>query len=149
PINIGSRRELFVDRLLVDQLHNTRFKQGEPIPREPVLGIDRPWEGIWIKPFQGGMFHRNGFWHLYYFAMQTRQDVGDWVCYARSADGIHWEKPNLGVAEWNGSKANNLIQGPDGKPWSQTQVCIFVDPRPEVPESERIKALYFPNLSSW
>src|SRR2546429_612213 len=83
PINIGSRRELFVDRLLVDQLHNLRFKQGEPIPREPVLSVDRPWEGVWVFPSQGGMFHRNGYWHLYYSAMQSKQDVGDWVCYAR------------------------------------------------------------------
>src|SRR4051812_20688081 len=48
PIHIGSRRELFVDRLLVDKLDGVRFKLGEPIPREPALSVDRPWEGIWL-----------------------------------------------------------------------------------------------------
>lgn len=148
-IDIGSRRELFLDRLLVDRLDQARFKQGEPIPREPALSVDRPWEGVWLWPSQGGMFQRNGYWHLYYSALQTKQDLGDWLCYARSKDGIHWEKPSLGVAEWNGSRANNLVQGPDGGAWSQSQVCVFLDPRTEVPESERIKALIFPNLSSW
>jgi hypothetical protein len=31
------------------------------------------------------------------------------VCYATSRDGIHWEKPDLGVAELNGSRKNNLV----------------------------------------
>jgi len=149
PINIGSRRELFVDRLLVDKLQDACFKQGVPVPREPALSVDRPWEGIWLWPSQGGMFHRSGYWHLYYSALQSKQDQGDWLCHSQSQDGIHWEKPNLGVSEWNGSKANNIVQGADGGPWSDSQVCVFLDPRPEVPESERIKALKFPNLSSW
>ena len=29
--------------------------------------------------------------------------------YAQSADGIHWEKPDLGLVEWHGSTANNLL----------------------------------------
>jgi len=31
------------------------------------------------------------------------------VCYATSKDGIKWEKPELGLVDFNGSKANNLI----------------------------------------
>ncbi|MDA2926388.1 hypothetical protein MYX78_03995, partial [Acidobacteria bacterium AH-259-G07] len=34
----------------------------------------------------------------------------DWkLCYATSRDGIHWEKPNLGKVEFNGSKNNNIL----------------------------------------
>jgi hypothetical protein len=29
------------------------------------------------------------------------------MCYAVSEDGLHWEKPNLGLVEYNGSKENN------------------------------------------
>ena len=32
------------------------------------------------------------------------------IAYAESRDGIHWEKPNLGLREFDGSKANNLIR---------------------------------------
>jgi len=31
------------------------------------------------------------------------------VCYAVSKDGIHWEKPELGLVEFNGNKKNNIV----------------------------------------
>ena len=31
------------------------------------------------------------------------------LCYAESDDGINWEKPNLNITEWQGSKENNII----------------------------------------
>jgi hypothetical protein len=31
------------------------------------------------------------------------------VCYATSKDGIHWEKPELGLIEFEGSKENNIV----------------------------------------
>ena len=37
------------------------------------------------------------------------------ICYAVSQDGINWEKPNLQIVEYEGSKDNNIIwQGPHG-----------------------------------
>jgi len=36
-----------------------------------------------------------------------RRDSG--VCYATSQDGFHWDKPELGIAELNGSTNNNLV----------------------------------------
>src|SRR5690625_2883705 len=30
-------------------------------------------------------------------------------CYAFSKDGINWEKPNLGIVEFNGNTNNNII----------------------------------------
>jgi hypothetical protein len=38
------------------------------------------------------------------------------VCYAESTDGIRWERPNLGLVNFRGSKQNNLIVGPCGVP---------------------------------
>ncbi len=32
-----------------------------------------------------------------------------WTCYAESRDGIHWEKPNLGLVSWRGSTENNIL----------------------------------------
>lgn len=31
------------------------------------------------------------------------------ICYAVSDDGVHWEKPNLGLVEHNGTRDNNLV----------------------------------------
>ena len=33
----------------------------------------------------------------------------DRLCYAVSRDGLHWEKPALGLVEYNGSTRNNLV----------------------------------------
>ncbi len=41
--------------------------------------------------------------------LQTRPRRDSGVCYAISRDGIHWEKPELGIAELNGSKKNNIV----------------------------------------
>ncbi|HIQ75162.1 MAG TPA: hypothetical protein IAA51_12185 [Candidatus Cottocaccamicrobium excrementipullorum] len=38
-----------------------------------------------------------------------RDDRITGVAYAESKDGIHWEKPNLGICKWKGSTSNNLI----------------------------------------
>ena len=37
----------------------------------------------------------------------------DLMSYATSTDGINWEKPSLGIHEWNGSKANNIAYDPE------------------------------------
>ena len=37
----------------------------------------------------------------------TDREIG--LCYAVSTDGIHWEKPNLGIAEFEGDKRNNIV----------------------------------------
>src|SRR3954447_5331484 len=45
-IGIGSRRELFVDRHLVDRfLGKSDLRLHHPTPREIALTFDKPWEG--------------------------------------------------------------------------------------------------------
>jgi hypothetical protein len=45
PLNLGSRRELFVDRLLIDRLNNTQLKLHEPVAGGVAIRGDKPWEG--------------------------------------------------------------------------------------------------------
>ena len=45
-------------------------------------------------------------WEWWYF--------GDNVRYATSTDGENWERPALGLYEWNGSKENNIADNPVG-----------------------------------
>jgi hypothetical protein len=44
-LNIGSRRELFVDDYLVASLDGAAFKVHQPQPQEIVFTTDAPWEG--------------------------------------------------------------------------------------------------------
>src|SRR5262249_48886971 len=43
--NLGDRRELFVDRFLIDKLEGAELTLERPCPEEVVLRFDQPWEG--------------------------------------------------------------------------------------------------------
>ena len=115
-IDIGSRRELFVDDFLVERLAGgATLRLHHPEPREIALVHDAPWEGsgsIYHSVFKDG-----GIFRMYYKGMQldvSKEKVGinshpPFCCYAESDDGIHWRKPELGLHEFNGSKANNIV----------------------------------------
>jgi hypothetical protein len=143
PIDIGSRRELFVDRLLIETMRGASLRLQQPVVRETVLRVDRPWEG----PFNAGqhLFQYDGKYHLYYRGMaapQTGETPGtdrSVICLATSRDGVAWTKPDLGAAEWRGSRRNNLIADEQGRP-IPPGFDVFLDARPGVPKGERIKA---------
>jgi hypothetical protein len=113
PISVGSQRELFADGYLVEELKGDASLQlQKPKPKEVVLTADKPWEGntsAYFTIFQDGDLYR-----MYYrgshFNEETKQAAHREVtCYAESKDGIHWEKPALGLFEFNGSKQNNIV----------------------------------------
>jgi hypothetical protein len=64
------------------------------------------------------------------------------TCYAESKDGVTWVKPELGLVDGDGSKANNIILGAGEKyHWATHNFSPFLDPRPGIPPAERYKAL--------
>jgi hypothetical protein len=61
PIDIGTRRELFVDRHLIDRLANAELRMHRPSAREMVFVADAPWEGntsAYFTIFQDGPLYR-------------------------------------------------------------------------------------------
>jgi len=132
--DIGTRRELFVDHFLIDRLTNATLKLHEPRPAEIVMKADRPWEGEFNYPsivLKDGTVYR-----MYYRGWPS---TGTMVrCYAESADGIHWTKPDLGIHEVAGTKKNNviLVEFP-----FCNNFAPFIDTRPGVSAAERYKAL--------
>ena len=113
-IDIGSRRELFVDHFLIDTLDGARRILHSPTPQEVSLVRNRPWEGNvsgYTTVFRDGAVFR-----MYYRGTDTVYTEGkvtsphrEVVCYAESADGIRWRRPELGLVEFEGSKKNNII----------------------------------------
>src|SRR5205823_8888527 len=59
-------------------------------------------------------------------------------CYATSTDGIHWERPNLGLYEWRGSRQNNVARDPAE---ARTLYHIVRDEQAADPQ-RRYKALF-------
>ena len=77
---------------------------------EPLLKADRPWEERSIGLNQ--VMRIGDQWHLWYIAYDRNCRIGSedrYLCYARSKDGIRWEKPSLGIYSHKGNKNNNIL----------------------------------------
>ena len=138
-INIGSRRELFVDHFLIDRLDQTSLRLHEPVSGGVAIKLDRPWEGP--ANFGVSVFAHRGRYLLYYRAMTVnRGDDRGVLCVAVSDDGITWTKPALGLVASADCRETNIIATDDGKAVFQYNGGPWLDTRPGVPEDERIKA---------
>ncbi len=150
PIEIGNRRELFVEETLIDSMTNTELRLHKPKPQSVVIVHDEPWEGSgsgYHSVFQDGDLYR-----LYYKAwqldvMQGKVNTGShplYCCYAESKDGIHWKKPNLGLHEFKGSKENNIamISGKFGNlSVDAGHPAVFKDENPNAAADAKYKAI--------
>lgn len=139
-LDLGSRRELFCDRYLVDRMDGVSLKLHEPQPADVALTFDAPWEGRYcgyVTVFQDGDRYR-----MYYRGLPQAGKDGsatEVTCYAESRDGIDWTKPELGLFEVNGDEDNNVVLA--NQPPFSHNFAPFLDTRPGVPAEERYKAL--------
>jgi len=76
----------------------------------PVIEPDRPWEQR-ILAFFGTVVEQPGGYRIYY-TNWSPQHGHSMVFVAESEDGFRWRKPELGIVEWRGSKANNIVLAP-------------------------------------
>jgi hypothetical protein len=140
PLDLGSRRELFVDDYLLASMEGAALKVQQPQPQEVVFTADAPWEGntsAYYTLFQDGDLYR-----MYYrgsaHAPNSKEELRPQVtCYAESRDGITWRKPELGIYEFEGSKANNIVWTTKGA----HNFTVFKDTNPACPPAARYKAV--------
>ena len=59
--------------------------------------------------------------------------------YAESTDGIHWDKPELGLIDYRGSTRNNLVWPLPGV--SCSTLAVFIDKNPAAKPEERYKSI--------
>jgi hypothetical protein len=151
PLDIGTRRELFVDDALVEKLTGkAELRLHQPAPQEIAITHDSPWEGSasgYHSIFKDGDRYR-----MYYRGWNLTVEDGKlksnghpmFYCYAESKDGIHWIKPELGLHEFKGSKANNIVMvvGPAGSmTLDMENAAFFRDDNPQAAPEARYKAL--------
>lgn len=159
PVEIGTRRELFVDEALLERrAGGAALRLHHPRPQEVVLVTDQPWEGNvcgQISVVEDGPLAR-----MYYkahdidptgstrqgdtrdgFPSQDTHPIG--IACAESRDGGRtWERPDLGIVEFRGSRENNLV-------WMQPRPGLdvvgrlrpFKDTNPDAAPEARYKAL--------
>jgi len=150
PLDLGQRRELFVDRYLLDRFAGSAaLRLHHPQPCETVLVHDAPWEGSgsgYHSVFQDGGLYRM-YYKAYHLDVSTGKLRSDghpgFCCYAESDDGIRWRKPELNLVEFRGSKANNIVlaSGPfDGVHLDAAHPAVFKDDNPAAHDASRYKA---------
>lgn len=126
-------RHLFLDARLIARSEGLQLVLGkvEKDPRNPLFGEDRPWEPRFDNLYANAMYDEDEkiykAWYSPFivdkktsstpraqrpyarFWPTAAQDLEMGICYATSRDGLVWEKPELGLVEYNGSKRNNLV----------------------------------------
>jgi len=139
-ITLNDRRELFVDRYLIDRMEGTHLRLHEPVSAGVALRIDRPWEGS--CNFGLSVIHHGNCYRLYYRGWSDIESDQNGVgCVAISEDGISWTKPVLNLFAQPGWENNNIIVSEAGLPELSFPCTPWVDTRPGVPADECIKAI--------
>lgn len=141
PVSMGNRLELFADEFLIEEKSGVEFQVHRPEPGEVVLTAGEPWEGNTSGYF--GVFQDGDIYRMVYRGW--KHDSGDIkkvihpevTCMAVSKDGIYWEKPNLGVREFEGSKENNIIMTGMGC----HNFTAFLDKNPDADPKAKYKAV--------
>jgi len=105
---LSDQSQLFVDDALVASRRGVvrRCHPCRKLP-QPVLEPERPWESKGIDErvyVYGTVLHdpESGGFRMWY----NRHAI---MLYATSKDGVHWERPALGLYEHAGSKENNIV----------------------------------------
>jgi hypothetical protein len=148
-IRVTPKRQLFVDFYLIERMEGVHRTLHQPkrFQGNPVLRADRLWErSVMINGAPSVIYDPKTktfkMWYFTYTAVDEKtRKFGEsyFPSFATSTDGVHWEKPNLGLVEYAGTRQNNLL------PW-ESQImngCSNVlydvhDPDPQ----RRYKSLY-------
>jgi len=141
PVRLGSRKHVFIDNSLISTATGAVVKVNPPARIEKVhFTIDQPWES---EAGGGPSIH-----------IQSVVDMDDKVCFAYSngglwntqenpiaiafsEDGLHVEKPDLNLVDFQGSTHNNIVMVYSG------QGGIFKDTNPAAPPEELYKFTCF------
>ena len=139
PIDIGTRLELFVDRLLINRMDGVELRLHEPqkLPRPKST-----FHGHFATVIKDGDLYRayyRGHDRSYKAKRYRSGHPGEITCYAESGDGHEWTFPSLGLFEVNGSRDNNVVLAGQ-RPFSHN-FTPFLDTRQGVAATERLKAL--------
>lgn len=151
PINIGSRRELFVDDYLIDKMNGTRLKLHEPRCEGTVFRFDQPWDGVFCtyatiirddfgNDGKAASAPRAPVYRLYYVS-----DHG--ICVAESPDGIRWTRPEYDDQVFTDKETGktfkmNRILSQFSKSRQKASFAPFIDTRPDVPADQRYKGFF-------
>ena len=144
-------KQLVLDTRVIAQAENARLVLGTPAkdPRNPLLPADRPWENATNNLYPNVLWDaQEQVFKLWYKDVladkdvivqmdrpSTVHDVGWYLLYATSKDGVTWQKPALGLHRFAGSDATNIVAR------DTPNTGVFKDPHDPDP-ARRYKMVY-------
>ena len=147
-------RQLFLDDYIIARADNLARTLNQPTkhPDNPVLRGEHPWEALRVQVYGTALYDPGErLFKIWYLSIprpadqtvtingQTRPGHATLLAYATSNDGLHWDKPGLGLVDFEASTANNLLM-PEG--YNIEGASILYEPRDPDP-SRRYKAWYW------
>ena len=145
-LELGQRRELFVDDLLIDRLDGTRQQLHAPELRGYVLNVQPPHENACTACYNligdgdGGLFlYYRGFYPIgvNYADHHEQQTCNVLLSY----DGVHFHRPSLGLFEGASDDAPGVAQNTIWQGYEAHNFCAFVDENPAIDRAARFKAV--------
>lgn len=125
PATANDLKHLVLDRRVLDRVDGLRLVMGrvEKDSHNPLFQADKPWENALNNLYPNLLYDaEEKCFKLWYKCVLTDKDViakmmppatvhdqGWFLLYATSKDGIAWEKPELGLFGFDGSKRNNAV----------------------------------------
>jgi hypothetical protein len=108
----------------------------------PVIRPDIPTDGVAIQTRDAPVWdEKEQVWKLWYIRFGDDGNGAGGSGYARSKDGVAWEKPSLGLVEAGGNRKNNLVTV-EGAPEAFVQHVVL---DPDAPADRRFKGMIGPN----
>ncbi len=147
PIDVGTAKQLlFDDALIASKVGFTATMNPAARMDGPVLVTDKPWEKV---RFTDGpsVIEDEGVLKMWYTCMDEEKRW--YVCYATSRDGLHWEKPNLGLISFRGSKENNIVFAGTKQLIYAAQGSVFMDPSDRGPRKFKMVYGSYPRSGKW
>ena len=148
--NIGTRRELWVDDLLLaNKSESIRFELHNPIRREIIITTDKSWEGslcnfitVLHDPLIGKhrLYYRGGC----HFANGHPGCEEPVICLLESANGISWRRASEhGLKSKRHPRGSNIVVDfkPEGPWYGHHGFSPFIDSNPNADPAERYKAI--------
>jgi hypothetical protein len=138
PIAVGDRRQLLLDGHFVREAKGVDFVLHRPVKTDDRIVVSEP--NVALSGYHSALFD-GGVYHLWYSA-------GPGVLYARSRDGVHWEKPDVRTGGADGDARflpPNLVLGggAGGVKGGVHGLMVFIDPK--APAADRFKLVCNPH----
>lgn len=121
----GREHLLLLDRRVVESTEGVQLVVGKPErdALNPLLPSDLPWENATNNYYPNVTWDAGANrWKLWYKDVladaeviakmdepSTVHNVGWYLLYATSLDGVKWERPSLGLHRFAGNSANNIV----------------------------------------